>query len=73
MNPQETAELDELIISIRDTEGIAILLIEHDMTLVMDISDRVLAVNFGRPVTLGTPADVGAHPEVLKAYLGEEA
>ena len=73
MNQEEKQDMIFWIRDIRADLGISILLIEHDMTLVMDISDRVLAVNFGRPVTLGTPADVGAHPEVLKAYLGEEA
>ncbi|MFN2435561.1 MAG: hypothetical protein ABR513_00540, partial [Desulfotignum sp.] len=55
-----------------DDLGITILLIEHDMKVVMDISDRVLAINFGRPVTLGTPEAVQENKEVRKAYIGEE-
>ena len=51
--------------------GISILLIEHDMTMVMDVSDRILAINFGCSITEGTPQEVQQHPEVLKAYLGE--
>ncbi len=72
MNPLETRELDELIVRIRDQEGITILLIEHDMTMVMDISDRILAINFGCMITEGTPEEVQKHPEVLTAYLGED-
>ena len=72
MNPQETEELDELIRRIRDEQEISILLIEHDMKLVMDISDRILAINFGKFITEGDPEEVQKHPEVLKAYLGED-
>ncbi|MCP4367179.1 MAG: ABC transporter ATP-binding protein, partial [Deltaproteobacteria bacterium] len=56
---------------IQDEMGISILLIEHDMTMVMDVSDRILAINFGCSITEGTPKEVQQHPEVLKAYLGE--
>ena len=57
---------------IQDELGITILLIEHDMNMVMDISDRILALNFGHPITRGNPEEVRNHPEVLKAYLGED-
>jgi len=57
---------------IQDELGVTILLIEHDMNMVMDISDRILAINFGRPITVGEPLAVQKHPEVLKAYLGED-
>jgi branched-chain amino acid transport system ATP-binding protein len=57
---------------IQDDLGITILLIEHDMRMVMDISDRILAINFGQPIVTGTADEVRRHPEVLKAYLGEE-
>jgi branched-chain amino acid transport system ATP-binding protein len=72
MNSEEKQDMVFRIKDIQDLLGISILLIEHDMTLVMDISDRVLAINFGMQVTLGTPSRVQEHPEVLRAYLGEE-
>lgn len=72
MNPQETAELDELIKSIRDEEKISILLIEHDMKLVMSISDRIFVMDYGRKIAQGTPAEIKSNPVVIKAYLGEE-
>ena len=56
---------------IQDDLGITILLIEHDMKMVMDISSRVLVINFGKPVTLGIPQEVQQNEEVLKAYIGE--
>ncbi|MFH1155203.1 MAG: ABC transporter ATP-binding protein [Pseudomonadota bacterium] len=73
MNSEEKQDMIFWIKDIQDELGISILLIEHDMTMVMDISDRILAINFGRPVTLGTPGEVQQNREVLKAYLGEEA
>ena len=72
MNPQETAELDELIISIRDKEGISILLIEHDMKLVMSLSDRIFVMDYGKKIAQGTPEQIRNNPAVIKAYLGEE-
>jgi branched-chain amino acid transport system ATP-binding protein len=72
MNPQETAELDELIKRIRDEEKISILLIEHDMKLVMSISDRIFVMDYGRKIAQGTPAEIKSNPVVIKAYLGEE-
>ena len=72
MNPHESAELTIFIRSLRDKLGITILLIEHDMTMVMDISDRILAINFGKTITEGSPQEVQKHPEVLRAYLGED-
>ncbi len=71
LNPNETAELDELISDLRRDHGVTVLLIEHDMKLVMDISDRIYVINQGRPLTSGTPDEVRNHPEVIKAYLGE--
>ncbi len=72
MNSEEKQDMIFWIKDIQDELGITILLIEHDMKMVMDISERVLAVNFGRPITEGTPVEVRSHPDVLKAYLGEE-
>lgn len=73
MNPQETAELDELITRIRDEAGISILLIEHDMKLVMSLSDRIFVMDYGRRIAEGTPEEIRYNPQVIKAYLGEEA
>jgi branched-chain amino acid transport system ATP-binding protein len=72
MNSEEKQDMIFWIKDIQDDLGISILLIEHDMKMVMDISNRVMAINFGRQVTLGTPEQVQQNPEVLKAYLGEE-
>ena len=73
MNPNETQELDELIKKIRDEEGISILLIEHDMKLVMSLSDRIFVVDYGKKIAQGTPEEIRNNPVVIKAYLGEEA
>ncbi|HKJ97697.1 MAG TPA: ABC transporter ATP-binding protein [Desulfotignum sp.] len=72
MNQEEKQDMIFWIKDIQDDLGITILLIEHDMKLVMDISDRVLAINFGKSVTLGTPGAVQQNKEVRKAYIGEE-
>ncbi len=71
MNPKETHELDELITRIRDEEGLAILLIEHDMKLIMSISERIYVLDYGQMIAQGTPKEVSATPAVIKAYLGE--
>jgi len=72
MNTEEKQDLIFWIKDIQDELGVAILLIEHDMKVVMDISDRILAINFGKFITEGSPEEVQKHPEVLKAYLGED-
>lgn len=73
MNEEEKRELNFRISDIRAEFDVTILLVEHDMRMVMSISDRVLAMNEGRLLTVGAPRDVQQHPEVMRAYLGEEA
>ena len=72
MNSEEKQDMIFWIKDIQDELGITMLLIEHDMNMVMDISDRILVLNFGKSITEGTPQEVQRHPEVLKAYLGED-
>jgi branched-chain amino acid transport system ATP-binding protein len=71
MNVEETEDMARYILDIRDDLDIPIILVEHDMGLVMDLADRVLVVDFGRPVATGPPADIQNHPDVIRAYLGE--
>ncbi|MEO3987787.1 high-affinity branched-chain amino acid ABC transporter ATP-binding protein LivG [Plesiomonas shigelloides] len=71
LNPKETEALDALILDLRANHDVAILLIEHDMKLVMGISDRIYVVNQGSPLASGTPAQIRHHPDVIRAYLGE--
>lgn len=72
LNPSETDELKQLIKDLRDNHDISVLLIEHDMKLVMDISDHIVVINQGTPLASGTPEQVRNNPAVIKAYLGED-
>jgi branched-chain amino acid transport system ATP-binding protein len=70
LNHEEVGELGALIRSLRDRLRLTVLLVEHHMSLVMGISDRVVALNFGRVIAQGTPAEVRRHPDLIQAYLG---
>ena len=70
LNVEETDDMSFWIRDIRSELGITVLMVEHDMSLVSRVSDRVLALNYGRELTTGTPAEVQSHPEVVAAYLG---
>jgi branched-chain amino acid transport system ATP-binding protein len=72
LNPRESAELNNLLLSIRDEFGIGLLLIEHDMSVVMGISDHIVVLDYGRKIAEGTPLEIRNDPAVIRAYLGED-
>ena len=72
MNLEETEDMARFITDIRRELEVGIILVDHDMRVVMDLADRVLAIDFGKPITMGTPAEVQSNPDVIRAYLGQE-
>lgn len=72
MNTEETEDTARFLLDIRDELGIPMILVEHDMGLVMDLADRVLVIDFGRPIACDRPEAVQSNPDVIRAYLGQE-
>jgi branched-chain amino acid transport system ATP-binding protein len=72
MNREETEDMARFILDVQEEWGVTVLLVEHDMGMVMDISSHVVVLNFGQVIAAGTPAEVRSHPQVIEAYLGAE-
>jgi len=72
LNPRESAELNQLLLQLSREEGVSVLLIEHDMSVVMKVSDHIVVLNYGCKIAEGQPLEIQNNPQVIKAYLGED-
>jgi branched-chain amino acid transport system ATP-binding protein len=71
MNAEEKEDMARFVLDVNEEHGVSVIIIEHDMGVVMDISDHVIALNFGEKIGDGTADEIQRHPEVIRAYLGE--